>query len=42
MIRDGRLRRAVKRRLAAGGVRKKALCGAAGAARVRQIENGTD
>jgi N-acetylmuramoyl-L-alanine amidase len=42
LIRDGVLRRAVKRRLGAGGVRKKALCGAAGARRIRAIENGTD
>jgi hypothetical protein len=42
LIGDGTLRRAVRRRIAAGGVSKRELCGAAGARRVRKIEAGTD
>jgi N-acetylmuramoyl-L-alanine amidase len=42
LIGDGKLRRAVRGRLSDGGVRKRSLCGEAGARRVRKIEAGTD
>jgi N-acetylmuramoyl-L-alanine amidase len=42
LISNGTIRRAVRQKLAEGGVRKHRLCGAAGAARVRAIEDGTD